>query len=206
MWSTRYFGRGRRGKGRIFKGFNYLSLPKKHTNMDLRYPIGPFSLPDHAEAAANRLTYVKAIGRLPKDLAAAALQLKEKGLLDTPYRPEGWTGRQVIHHVADSHVNAYVRHKRILTEDHPNITPYDEQRWAVLPDVAAVPVAASLELLQHLHLRLATLLATCTNDQWERTAYHAGSGWTYRLDTLAANYAWHGQHHLGHLRLILDQA
>lgn len=169
----------------------------------MRYPIGPFSLPDHETAAANRLAYVKSIGGLPEEFTAAALKLKERGLLDESYREGGWSARQVIHHVADSHTNAYVRHKRTLTEDHPTITPYDETRWAELPDVTAVPIEVSLDIIRGLHLRWATMLATCSDEQWERTTFHAGSGWTYRLDSLAAHYSWHGQHHLGHLRLIL---
>jgi len=173
---------------------------------DLRYPIGKFELPDHATAAANRDLYVKNIGELPEKVATSARELKANNLLDIAYRPGGWTARQVIHHLVDSHVNAYVRHKRVLTEDHPTIAPYDEVKWAELPDVTAVPVEASLEILRGLHLRWATLLATCSNEQWERTAFHPGSGWTYRLDTLAAHYSWHGEHHLGHLGIVLGAA
>lgn len=170
----------------------------------MQYPIGPLTLPDNETAAANRLDYVKSIGGLPASFAAAALKLKTRGLLDERYREGGWTARQVIHHVADSHTNAYVRHKRILTEDHPTITPYDETRWAELPDVQAVPIEVSLEILRGLHLRWATLLATCSDAQWERTAYHPGLGRDIRLDVLAAQYDWHGRHHLGHLKVVLS--
>lgn len=169
----------------------------------MRYPIGEFHLPDHTAAAANRDVYVQHIGELPEQVATIARQLKAAGKLDQPYREGGWTARQVIHHLADSHANAYVRHKRTLTEDHPTIAPYDEVSWAELADVTAVPIEASLEILRGLHLRWATLLATCTDAQWERTAFHPGSGWTYRLDTLAAHYSWHGRHHLGHLEIVL---
>lgn len=169
----------------------------------MRYPIGEFHLPDHAAAAANRDVYVQHIGELPEQVATIARQLKAAGKLDQPYREGGWTARQVIHHLADSHANAYVRHKRTLTEDHPTIAPYDEVSWAELADVTAVPIEASLEILRGLHLRWATLLDTCTDAQWERTAFHPGSGWTYRLDTLAAHYSWHGRHHLGHLEIVL---
>ncbi|MEO0732148.1 MAG: YfiT family bacillithiol transferase [Bacteroidota bacterium] len=169
----------------------------------MQYPIGRFEMPDFATAEANRLDYVKAIGALPADFAAAARKLKENNLLEARYREGGWTARQVIHHVADSHTNAYVRHKRVLTEDHPTITPYDEQRWAELPDVTAVPIEASLAMLEHMQLRWATVLATCTDAQWLRTAYHPGSQREYRLDQLAAQYTWHGRHHLGHLEVIL---
>ena len=171
----------------------------------LRYPIGRSVLPDPAAAAELRTASLTAIGELPARLAESARNLRAADRLDGPYRPGGWTARQVIHHLADSHANAYVRHKRILTEDHPTLTPYDEVRWADLADVTAVPVAASLEILRGLHLRWATLLATCTEEQWLRTGVHAASGTVFQLDQLAAEYAWHGQHHLAHLRLVLAQ-
>ncbi|MTB52248.1 YfiT family bacillithiol transferase [Lewinella sp. W8] len=173
--------------------------------MSLRYPIGKFELPAPEEAAARRVEYVKSIGGLPDKLSPLVNALEEGALLDNTYRPDGWTARQVIHHLVDSHTNAYVRHKRVLTEDHPTLTPYDETRWAELTDVEVVPVRVSLDILRGLHLRWATLLATCTDAQWERTALHPGSGWTYRLDTLAAHYDWHGRHHIGHLEIILGQ-
>ncbi|TXF89072.1 putative metal-dependent hydrolase [Neolewinella aurantiaca] len=169
----------------------------------MRYPIGKFVLPDHATAAANRTDYIKDIGELPAIVANIATELKRRDLLDTPYREGGWTARQVVHHLADSHTNAYVRHKRILTEDHPTLIPYDEVRWAELADVTAVPIAASLEILRGLHLRWSTLLATCSDADWERTGFHGGNGQTYRLDSLAAQYSWHGRHHVGHLKLVL---
>ena len=168
----------------------------------LRFPIGEFTLPDAATAAAGRDTYVRRIGDFPAAFAAAALSLKARDLLDATYRPGGWTARQVIHHVADSHLHAYRRHRQVLTVDHPTLVPYDEVAYAELADVTATPIEASLDILRGLHLRWATLLATCSDAQWQRTAFHPGSGWTYRLDTLAANYAWHGEHHLGHLRII----
>lgn len=171
---------------------------------NLRYPIGRFELPATGDPAA-RLEYVKQIGALPEQIETIASKVKQRGLLDTPYRPGGWTGQQVIHHLADSHLHAFRRHKRVLTEDHPTLNPYDEAKWAELGDVYAVPVAASLEILRGLHLRLAVLLAQCTEEQWSRTAYHPGKDYTYHLDTLAAQYAWHGRHHLGHLEIILGE-
>ncbi|NJC25863.1 YfiT family bacillithiol transferase [Neolewinella antarctica] len=168
----------------------------------MQYPIGKFQLPTLEVAAANRLGYVRQIGDLPQQFAEAARNLKARKLLDTTYRPGGWTARQVIHHVCDSHVNAYVRHKRILTEDHPTLTGYDEKRWAELADVTAVPIEVSLRALEALHLRWSVLLATCSPAQWDRTAFHGGAGVDYRLDQLAAQYAWHGRHHLGHLGVV----
>jgi hypothetical protein len=173
--------------------------------MSLRYPIGKFELPAPEVAASRRLAYIKSIGDLPQTLSALVEELEKRSLLDATYRPGGWTARQVIHHLVDSHANAYVRHKRVLTEDHPTITPYDEAGWAELTDVQVVPVRVSVDILRGLHHRWAILLATCSDAQWQRTALHPGSGWTYRLDTLAAHYDWHGRHHLSHLKIILDR-
>ncbi|WP_116106762.1 YfiT family bacillithiol transferase [Lewinella sp. IMCC34191] len=171
----------------------------------LRYPIGRLEIPDTINEG-DRLDYVKRIGALPKTLESYAHELRERELLDRPYRPGGWTAQQVIHHLADSHLHAYRRHKITLVEDHPNLVPYDEVRWAELPDVFAVPVQASVEILRGLHLRWEVLLTQCTPEQWMRTAYHPGSDTNYRLETLAATYAWHGDHHLAHLKLILQGA
>lgn len=151
-----------------------------------------------------RLACIKRIGALPETLEKYAKELHDRKLLDTPYRPGGWTAQQVIHHLADSHLHAYRRHKVTLVENHPTLVPYDEVAWAELPDVYAVPVQASVELLRGLHLRWAVLLAQCTPEQWLRAAYHPGSKITYRLETLAATYAWHGDHHLAHLRLVMQ--
>ncbi|MCP9236274.1 YfiT family bacillithiol transferase [Lewinella sp. JB7] len=169
----------------------------------LRYPIGPSQLPQPGDEAA-RIDSIKRIGSFPDRLEALADDIRRRNLLDVAYRPGGWSAQQVIHHLADSHLHAYRRHKVTLVEDHPTLVPYNQEAWAELPDVAAVPVQASLDILRGIHLRLAVLLAQCTDEQWRRTAYHPGSGITYHLDTLAAHYAWHGDHHLGHLRLILE--
>ncbi len=171
----------------------------------LSYPIGRFHMPATGDSQL-RLDAVKRIGALPGELETLTDRLRERALLDTPYRPGGWTAQQVIHHLADSHFHAYRRHKVTLIEDHPTLVPYDENAWTELPDVLAVPVQASVDILRGLQLRWAVLLAQCTDAQWSRTAYHPASGITYHLDTLAATYAWHGDHHLGHLRLILQNA
>ena len=168
----------------------------------LRYPVGRFKLPERMDPQ-DRLAVVKEIGALPQQLLILVEQLEDRELLDTPYREGGWTAQQVVHHLADSHLHAYRRHKVTLVEDHPTLVPYDEVAWAELPDVQAVPVRASVDILRGLHLRWAVLLTQCTDEQWERTAYHPGSGITYRLETLAAQYAWHGRHHLGHLSLVV---
>jgi len=162
---------------------------------DLQYPIGRFSFPD-ATTAEQRQTWIREIGRSPQELRAAVADLTPEQL-DTPYRPGGWTGRQVVHHVPDSHVNAFVRFKLALTEDQPTIKPYDEARWAVLAD-AALPVAPSLDLLEALHIRWVRLLESMNELDYRRTFAHPESG-VWRLDQCLAQYAWHGRHHTAHI-------
>jgi len=124
--------------------------------------------------------------------------------LHLPYRPGGWTGQQVIHHVADSHLNSYCRFRLALTEDNPTIRPYDESAWAELPDVAIMPASVSLALLESLHSRWVTLLHHLTEAQWQRTFYHPETKRASTLDQALALYAWHGRHHLGHLALLVS--
>lgn len=152
--------------------------------------------------ARTQVQYISAIGEFPEQLRQVVAIIEAGKLLDTSYRPGGWTAQQVVHHLADSHFHAYRRHKRTLLEDNPTLVPYDEVAWAELPDVQAVPVQASVDILSGLHLRWAVLLAQCTEQQWQRTAYHPGSGITYTLESLAAQYVWHGTHHLAHLEII----
>ena len=171
----------------------------------MQYPIGKLQLPSPEAATSNRQTHLKQLTEFPAQFATAAREITNRNLLNQTYRPGGWTARQVIHHVADSHTNAYVRHKRILTEEHPTLTPYDETRWAELADVQRVPIEVSLSLLAGLHERLVSVLGNLTEADWGRTAHHGGAGVDYTLDQLAAHYAWHGRHHLGHLRVILER-
>jgi len=169
------------------------------TAPDRRYPLGrvptPLSLtPD------ERVGALAALRRLPGDLRVVAENLT--GLeLDTPYREGGWTGQQVVHHVADSHLNAYARVKLTLTERVPVVKPYDEGAWAQLPD-AALPVHPSLLMLEGLHARLVAVLESVADGDWAREWTHPGLEKTFTLDTLLAMYAWHGRHHTAHLRLI----
>jgi hypothetical protein len=165
---------------------------------DLQYPIGRFTLPE-STAAEQRQTWIREIARAPQDIRAAVSGLAP-GQLDTPYRPGGWTVRQVAHHVPDSHMNAFIRFKLALTEDQPTIKPYDEARWAVLAD-AALPVDPSLDLLDALHIRWVRLLETMSERDYQRTFVHPESG-AWRLDQYLAQYAWHGRHHTGHIRLV----
>ncbi|MGI4871070.1 MAG: YfiT family bacillithiol transferase [Janthinobacterium lividum] len=171
----------------------------------LSFPIGKPTLPTALLTAAERTAYLKQLAELPAQLTAAARRVGGERL-QLPYRPGGWTGRQVIHHVADSHLNAYTRFRLALTETNPTIRPYDEAAWAELPDVAATPITVSLSLLESLHSRWVTLLHHLSEAQWQRTFYHPGDQKTSTLDQALALYAWHGQHHLAHVELLASPA
>lgn len=165
---------------------------------DLRYPIGHLVLPDETLDRGARTAYMAQIATLPDQVRAAVAGLTPEQL-DTPYRPEGWTVRQLIHHLPDSHLNAYTRFRLALTEDNPTIKPYDEAAWAELPDVGATPPAVSLALLEALHIRWVRLLRNLPDAQWQRTFYHPESKRTTTLDQALVTYAWHGRHHLAHI-------
>jgi hypothetical protein len=168
------------------------------TAPDLRYPIGHATLPDEPLSQGSRLALIAKIAVLPDQIRAAVTGLTP-AQLDRPYRPGGWTLRQVIHHLPDSHMNSYTRFRLALTEENPAICPYDEHAWSELPDVAATPVAVSLALLEALHIRWTILLRQLTDAQWLRTFYHPGSKRSFTLDQALTMYAWHGQHHLAHI-------
>ena len=170
----------------------------------LRYPIGRPHLPEGPLPTAERAALLQQLTELPAQLAAAARAVGGERL-QLPYRPGGWSGRQVIHHVADSHMNCYFRFRLALTEDNPTIRPYDEAAWAELPDVAATPITVSLALLEALHIRWVSLLQHLSDAEWQRTFYHPGTERTFTLDQAAALYAWHGQHHVAHLKLLLPK-
>ena len=137
---------------------------------------------------------IDAIARAPEDIRAAVRGMSEPQL-DTPYRPEGWTVRQVVHHVPDSHLNAYVRFKLALTEDTPTIKPYDEAEWAKLSDVRDTPIETSLTLLSAIHDRWVRLLRAMTPGDFGRKLNHPDWEAPLSLDTVLALYAWHGPHH-----------
>jgi hypothetical protein len=162
---------------------------------DLQYPIGRFSFPDSA-TAEQRQAWIREIARTPQELRAAVAGLSAQQL-DTPYRPGGWTVRQVVHHLPDSHMNAFVRFKLALTEDQPTIKPYDEARWAVLADTT-LPIAPSLDLLEALHFRWVRLLESMSDRDYERKFVHPESG-ALTLNQWLAQYAWHGRHHVAHI-------
>jgi len=162
---------------------------------DLQYPIGRFQVPDHL-TDDERTSAIQAVADLPRLVRAAVTGLDE-AQLDTPYRPGGWTVRQVVHHLPDSHVNAYIRFKLALTEAEPRIKPYLEERWAELPDSRG-PVATSLGFLDGLHGRWASLLAQLPADDFNRTFYHPDLG-VLHLSQVLAQYAWHSRHHVAHI-------
>ena len=165
---------------------------------DLRYPIGPFRRPPSLDTA-GRADAIQSIAQAPGKLRTAVTGLDDQQL-DTPYRPGGWTVRQVTHHLPDSHLNAYARFKLSLTEDVPTIKTYEEDRWARLAD-SALPVEVSLQLLEALHRRWVVLLDSMEDAQWARQLVHPESG-QQRLDQLLAMYAWHGPHHTAQITAL----
>lgn len=163
---------------------------------DLRYPIGKFSFPPSA-TPEQRTEWIADVAGAPRHFRASIDGLTPRQL-DTPYRPGGWTVRQVIHHVPESHMNAYIRFKLALTEDVPVIKPYDEAAWAKTPDVSATPLAASLDMLDALHERWVCLLGSLDDAAFARAFRHPDLG-VVRLDQNLALYAWHGKHHAAHI-------
>jgi hypothetical protein len=167
----------------------------------LRYPVGRFERVPAPLDRATRDAHVKTIADLPAKLRARVAGLSEMQL-DTPYRPGGWTIRQVVHHVPDSHINAYVRMKLALTEDAPAIRTYEEQLWAELPEAKTGPVDMSLALLESLHRRWVAFLGHVTDAQFVRPFVHPQWG-AMRVDEAVALYAWHSRHHLAHVEQAL---
>ena len=173
-----------------------MSSTAQESVQDLRFPVGKFQRPAELDAQSR----AKAI----ENVAACPARMREavRGLtpeqIDTPYRPDGWTVRQVVHHVPDSHLNAYIRFKLALTEDTPTIKPYNETKWAELPDVLAVPIETSLALLDAVHERWLAILQAMKPADFGRQLVHPESG-QQSLDQMLALYAWHGRHHVAHV-------
>ena len=163
---------------------------------DLRYPVGKFKY-DGPPSEEQKKTFLNDIAATPVNLRAAVKGLSE-AQLDTPYRPDGWTVRQVVHHLPDSHMNSYVRFKLALTEDDPTIKPYAEDRWAELTDSKATPIEVSLTLLDSLHDRWMRLLRSLSPEEWQKTFRHPELG-SMTLEKALAIYAWHGRHHVAHI-------
>jgi len=170
---------------------------------DLRYPIGNFTFEGDISADQRRL-WIQQIAALPGELAEAIRGLDAQQL-DTPYREGGWTVRQVVHHVGDSHMNSLMRFKLALTEDRPSIKPYEEQLWAELADSRDLPVEPSLALISALHVRWIALLESMTDEQFAREFFHPGSGANVRLDRCLGLYAWHGRHHTAHIERLRER-
>ena len=170
--------------------------------MDLSYPIGKFEWPK-AVAPEERARLIGEIAAAPARLRDAVEGLDE-GQLDTPYREGGWTVRQVVHHVADSHMNSFIRFRLALTEDEPLITAYDQDQWAGLEDSRKAPVETSLRLLESLHSRWVAMLGPLGESDFARTFRHPELG-VLRLDTNLALYAWHGRHHAAHITGLRDR-
>jgi hypothetical protein len=170
---------------------------------DLQYPIGKF----HFEGPLSdeqKERCLADISHAPANLRAAVSGLSEQQL-DTAYRPAGWTVRQVVHHLPDSHMNAYVRFKLALTEEEPTIKPYAEDRWAALADTQTTPIEVSLMLLESLHTRWTRLLGSLTASDWKRTFRHPQLG-VVSLEKNLALYSWHGRHHVAHITSLRERS
>ncbi len=170
---------------------------------DLRYPIGRFEAPA-VVTAEMRKHFINDIRHLPS-LIETAVQHLDAHQLQTPYRPGGWTVAQVIHHLADSHMNGFTRVKLALTEDNPTIKPYDEAAWAELPDVQYVPINVSITFLHALHARWVAILEHLEPRHWDRTFFHPGNNSSYTLSKHLATYSWHGLHHLAHIERLKER-
>jgi hypothetical protein len=168
----------------------------------LRYPVGQFDA-TQIFTPATRAAAVERIAKLPGEMRAAVYGLEDLQL-DTPYRPDGWTVRQVVHHLADSHMNGLTRTKLALTESSPVIKPYDEAAWATLAD-ARLPIEISLGVLDGIHARWAAVFRSMTDAQFARTLVHPERGVTMTLDFQVHDYAWHSSHHLAHITRLRER-
>lgn len=169
---------------------------------ELRYPIGRYTKPETI-TQEERVGFIRQYSELPNEFRKATENLSDEQL-DTPYRPDGWTVRQVVHHVPDSHLNAYIRFKLTLTEDNPIIKPYDEKEWAKLSD-NTLPIGSSLDLLEAVQFKLVELLNTMKDPDFHRTYIHPEYNQTYSLNDVLALYAWHGHHHLAHITELIKR-
>ncbi len=176
---------------------------QKAIETDLRYPVGKWETKGPF-TNAQRHTMITSVGEMPAKLRAAVAGLNDNQL-STPYRPSGWTLRQVVHHVADSHMNAYVRFRLGITEAEPVVKPYDEKTWAELFDARTAPVEISLGLVEGVHKRWVMLLETVREIDFNRNVRHPEHG-TMSLDDVLALYEWHGRHHVGHITALRQRA
>jgi len=170
-------------------------------NMDLlQYPIGKF-LPPAKITKEDLLGYIQNIESLPTEIRAAVTRLTDDQL-DTPYRPDGWTLRQVVHHLPDSHLNSYIRFKWAVTESQPMIKAYNEKDWARLSDAKTAPIEISLAMLAGIHGRWVWFLRSLTKSDWKKCFTHPETNELIPLDLNLSLYAWHGKHHLGHIQSL----
>ncbi|MHA4847276.1 YfiT family bacillithiol transferase [Flavitalea antarctica] len=169
---------------------------------DPRYPIGKYMEKPFSEV--QRKQWLSDIRYLPGQIEHSIQNLDE-AQLDTPYREGGWTIRQVVHHVADSHMNAYIRFKLGLTENNPTIKPYEEALWAELADTKTVPINVSLTLLHALHLRWVAVLEAMSDTDFTKTVFHPEKKQDLTLWNLFGSYAWHGKHHVAHITTLRKQ-
>jgi DinB superfamily len=169
---------------------------------DLSFPIGKYIEQPFSET--QLMEWLLDIEVLPKALEYAITNL-DAAQLEVPYRPEGWNSRQVVHHVADSHMNAFIRFKLGLTEDNPTIKPYDQDAWVLLSDVENVPINVSLTLLHAVHARMHEVLKNIKADEWNRTVVHPEYGKQMTLWYILGSYAWHGKHHTAHINKLRER-
>lgn len=170
---------------------------------ELKYPIGHFVRPNTISELKLR-DWIAEIEALPVNLRDLVTPLSE-AQLDTPYRPGGWTVRQVVHHLADSHHHSYTRFKWALTENRPVIKPYLEKEWANLIDASSAPIDLSLKHLEAVHAKLVYLLNGLSAEEWQKTFIHPENNSETTLKENAGRYAWHGNHHLAHIQSLLDR-
>lgn len=168
----------------------------------LQYPIGRFSFQGDIDANTVSI-WIAEIAALPGELTHAVIGLSDEQL-DTPYRQGGWTVRQVVHHIADSHINSLIRFKLALTEDKPLIKTYYEDRWALLPDYQQVPIEQSLEFIKLLHARWVILLRSLSDEDLQREFMHPESGPTLLKKNIGI-YTWHGKHHVAHITSLRER-
>ena len=170
--------------------------------LDASYPIGKYQRPESV-SVHQRMEAIAGLAALPGMLNDAVKGL-DREQLDTPYREGGWTVRQLVHHIADSHMNAFLRVRLALTEDWPTITPYDEKAWAKLRDSAMAPAAWSVALVEDLHARWVMLLESLTEEQWARGMRHPVNG-PMTVEAATQLYAWHSRHHVAHITRLRER-
>jgi hypothetical protein len=168
----------------------------------LKYPIGKYQLQSNVDQTTIS-KWIDTLEGLPKNLQGLVGNLSYKSL-DWQYRPKGWTIKQVVHHLADSHMNSFIRFKLMLTEDKPTIRPYMENVWAETPDANNPEIVTSLTILEGLHARLTLLLRDLISDEWKRTFYHPEYEKELTLSWMIGLYAWHSEHHLAHIRQAIE--